>query len=58
MTQVKDRLKKAITVLVKDSVVISVEKDGLLVQAGNKSAEDVKTIAVNFFKSAYKLTKK
>ena len=40
-----------------NAVILSVENDTLVIDAGNKSAEDLKKIASTFFKSVYKLTK-
>lgn len=38
-----------------DCVVLTVKDDTLIVDAGNRSAEEVKSLASVFFKEAYKL---
>jgi hypothetical protein len=49
------KLKKAAKVFKSDCVVLVVQDDTLIVDAGNKSAEEVKSLASTFFKTAYRL---
>lgn len=56
MNKLKDNIKRIVQVIRGDCVVLTVQGDTLIVDAGNKSAEEVKTLASTFFKSAYKLT--
>lgn len=54
----KNFIKRLFHVLRGDSVILTVHEDTLIVDAGNKSAEDVKNIASTFFKKAYTLSNK
>lgn len=56
MNKLKDNIMRSIKLLNGDCVVLTVKNDTLIVDAGNRSAEEVKTLASTFFKTAYKLT--
>lgn len=55
MRKLKNNMHKLKSILKGDCVVLIVENDKLIVDAGNHSAEEVKTLASTFFKTAYKL---
>jgi hypothetical protein len=40
-----------------DAVLLKIKRDTLVVDAGNKNVDQVKTIATKFFKEAYMLGK-
>lgn len=56
MTKLKNNLMRFLQVLKGDCVVLTVTGDTLVVDAGNMSAEEVKTFASTFFKEAYRLS--
>lgn len=56
MKDLKNNIKRIVQVLKGDCVVLTVKGNTLEVNAGNKSAEEVKTLASTFFKEAYKLS--
>jgi hypothetical protein len=58
MKQLTDNIMKLIQIVRGDCVVLTVKGDTLIVDAGNKSAEEVKTLASTFFKKAYMLSNK
>lgn len=55
MKQVKHEIKRLQQILKGDCVVLTVDGDTLIVDAGNKSAKEVKELANVFFKHAYQI---
>lgn len=52
------KLKTILSVLKGESVVLTVRDRKLTVQAGNKNAKELQSIAATFFKNAYQLANK
>lgn len=58
MREIRQDIKRVQQFLKGDCVVLTVQGDTLIVDAGNKSSEEVKALANTFFKHAYELPTK